>query len=60
MFKLIVNMPSSIAKYVKTEFDNEEQYEELKEVKDHYGFTWKEMLLHAQRALESQPGEEEC
>ena len=49
-----------MTKYVKIEFDNEEQYEELKELKDHHGFTWKGMLLHAQRKLESQPRDEEC
>ncbi|WP_169794648.1 hypothetical protein [Haloprofundus marisrubri] len=48
-----------MTKYVKIEFDNEEQYESLKETKDHYGFTWKGMLLKAQRTLESQPSDEE-
>ncbi|WP_136601514.1 hypothetical protein [Salinigranum halophilum] len=37
----------------------EEQYESLKETKDHYGFTWKGTLLEAQRTLESQPSDEE-
>lgn len=48
-----------MTKYVKIEFDDEEQYEEVKAVKNRYGFTWKGMVLHAQRALESQSADEE-
>ncbi|CCQ35940.1 uncharacterized protein Nmlp_1906 [Natronomonas moolapensis 8.8.11] len=31
----------------------EEQYESLKETKKHHGLTWRGMLLHAQRELDS-------
>mgnify|MGYP006926907304 CR=1 FL=1 len=40
-------------KYVKIEFDDESQYESLKETKKHHGLTWKGMLLHAQKGLDS-------
>ena len=33
--------------------EDEEQYESLKETKKHYGLTWRGMLLHAQRELDS-------
>lgn len=33
---------------------SEDQYESLKETKKKYGMTWKGMLLHAQRELESE------
>lgn len=41
-------------KYVKIEFDDESQYESLEETKEHHGLTWKGMLLHAQRELDSE------
>jgi hypothetical protein len=31
----------------------ENQYESLKETKERYGLTWRGMLLHAQRELDS-------
>jgi len=34
---------------------DEEQYESLKETKKRHGLTWKGMLLHAQRELDSGP-----
>ena len=40
-------------KYVKIEFEDESQYESLKETKKHHGLTWKGMLLHAQKGLDS-------
>ena len=40
-------------KYVKIEFKNKSQYEGLKETKKRHGLTWKGMLLHAQRELDS-------
>jgi hypothetical protein len=32
---------------------NDDQYESLKETKKRHGLTWKGMLLHAQRELDS-------
>jgi len=40
-------------KYVKIEFEDESQYKSLKETKKRHGLTWKGMLLHAQRELDS-------
>jgi hypothetical protein len=34
---------------------NEEQYESLKDTKKRHGLTWRGMLLHAQRELDSGP-----
>lgn len=36
----------------------EEQYESLKATKKRHGLTWKGMLLHAQRELDSDPATE--
>lgn len=33
---------------------SEEQYESLKETKNTHGLTWRGMLLHAQRELDSE------
>jgi hypothetical protein len=35
-----------------------ERYESLKEAKKRHGLTWKGMLLHAQRGLDSSPATE--
>ncbi|CCQ34513.1 hypothetical protein HLRTI_001550 [Halorhabdus tiamatea SARL4B] len=40
-------------KYVKIEFEDESQYEGLKETKKRHGLTWRGMLLHAQKELDS-------
>lgn len=45
-------------KYVKIEFEDESQYESLKETKKHHGLTWKGMLLQAQKELDSGPATE--
>lgn len=44
-------------KNINIEVD-EEQYESLKDTKKRHGLTWKGMLLHAQRKLESGPATE--
>ncbi len=44
-------------KNINIEVD-EEQYESLKETKKRHGLTWKGMLLHAQRELDSSPATE--
>lgn len=43
--------------HVNFEVD-EEQYESPKETKKRHGLTWKGMLLHAQRELDSDPATE--
>ncbi len=40
-------------KNINIEVDGE-QYESLKETKERYGLTWRGMLLHAQRELDSE------
>ena len=41
---------------VRIEFDDEEQYERLKELKKHRGLTWKGLLLEGEkRVLEQTP-----
>ncbi|MEY7849474.1 hypothetical protein AB7C87_09800 [Natrarchaeobius sp. A-rgal3] len=40
--------------HINFEID-EEQYKSLKETKKRHGLTWKGMLLHAQRVLNSDP-----
>ncbi|ELY94007.1 hypothetical protein C482_18834 [Natrialba chahannaoensis JCM 10990] len=41
---------------VRIEFDDEEQYERLKELKKHRGLTWKGLLLEGEkRVLEETP-----
>ena len=44
-------------KNINIEVD-EEQYESLKETKKRNGLTWRGMLLHAQRELDSDPATE--
>jgi hypothetical protein len=44
-------------KNINIEVD-EEQYESLKETKKRHGLTWRGMLLHAQRQLDSGPATE--
>ena len=44
-------------KNINIEVD-EDQYESLKETKQRHGLTWRGMLLHAQRELESGPTSE--
>lgn len=44
-------------KNINIEVD-EEQYGSLKETKKRHGLTWKGMLLHAQRELDSSPATE--
>ena len=41
-------------KNINIEVD-EEQYESLKQTKKRHGLTWRGMLLHAQRELDSGP-----
>ena len=41
-------------KNINIEVD-EEQYESLKHTKKRHGLTWRGMLLHAQRELDSDP-----
>lgn len=36
------------------EFDNEEQYERLKEIKQKHGLTWKGLLLQGARRMEGE------
>jgi hypothetical protein len=41
---------------IRIEFDDEEQYERLKELKQHRGLTWKGLLLEGEkRVLEETP-----
>ncbi|ELZ38772.1 hypothetical protein C471_09385 [Halorubrum saccharovorum DSM 1137] len=41
---------------VRIEFDDDEQYERLKELKKHHGLTWKGLLLEGEkRVLEQKP-----
>ncbi|WP_282349559.1 hypothetical protein [Haloferax volcanii] len=42
---------------IRIEFDDDEQYERLKELKKHRGLTWKGLLLEGEkRVLEESPG----
>ena len=36
---------------------DDDQYERLKETKKRHGLTWKGMMLHAQRELDSEGGD---
>jgi len=40
-------------RYVKIEFEDEEQYERVSELKDAHGLTWKGLLLRGTRGLDS-------
>ena len=41
-----------MTKYLNLEFDDEDEFERLKAVKDREGLTWKGMLHHARRELD--------
>jgi hypothetical protein len=40
-------------RYVKVEFEDEEQYERLSDLKDAHGLTWKGLLLKGAKGLDS-------
>jgi hypothetical protein len=40
-------------RYVKIEFDDEDQYERLSQLKDEHGLTWKGLLLRGATGLDS-------